>query len=96
MLKRLKRADSKGGVIGTVYCRQVSFNASVEEVSPWAVSIIDSCARAQDQAVHDLEMNHMLESLASKLASRTTLPDDGSTVIMGIAERTGDICTSSG
>ena len=43
MLKRLKRADSKGGVIGTMYCRQVSFNASVEEVFPWAVSIIDSC-----------------------------------------------------
>ena len=43
MLKRLKRADSKGSVIGAVYCRQVSFNASVEEVFPWAVSIIDSC-----------------------------------------------------
>lgn len=41
MHKRLKRADSKGGVIGTVYCRQVSFNATFDTVFPWAVRIID-------------------------------------------------------
>ena len=52
MLKRLKRADSKGGVIGTMYCRQVSFNASVEEVFPWAVSIIDSCRSSGSRPGH--------------------------------------------